>query len=257
MVSGCFFAVVSSFGVCVAAGWQVEGGEPQMRAAEPERAELALHKVELAVDAMGETSVVSRSSQNDYYNYDYYGGELGASEYSYYAYELGADEPTSSPTKPNNSPTKPNNETTSSPTSSPTDGNGKGPDDYQAKTVADAWKNHFDGFAAKDVDKIMLDYCDSSVLKAYDFTTKKLTDKKGKAGIREFFTNLFQNLDTAHVNVLNPGEKPDVTEKPKHTYLLWEAPKSGIVSATDTFIYDPENKIVRQNIAMTTGTPSA
>ena len=42
---------------------------------------------------------------------------------------------------------------------------------FEAKTVQAAWDNHFAAFGAQDVDKIMLDYTDQSVLKAWDHRT--------------------------------------------------------------------------------------
>ena len=39
------------------------------------------------------------------------------------------------------------------------------PEPYAPTTAAMAWENHFSAFGAQDVDKIMLDYKDYSVLK--------------------------------------------------------------------------------------------
>ena len=41
------------------------------------------------------------------------------------------------------------------------------------------------------------------------------------------------------------------TADPKMTYLIWTANASGVQSAQDTFIYDENYKIARQNIAWT------
>ena len=38
------------------------------------------------------------------------------------------------------------------------------------------------------------------------------------------------------------------------TYLIWSCPASGIASATDTFFYDEDFVIKRQNIAFTSST---
>jgi len=47
------------------------------------------------------------------------------------------------------------------------------------------------------------------------------------------------------------GVAAEVTEEPRQVYLIWACPTSGIVSATDTFIFDPKFKITRQNIVYT------
>ena len=120
---------------------------------------------------------------------------------------------------------------------------------YNPTSVQEAWDNHFSAFGGQDLDKIMLDYDNSSVLKAYDFTSKVQYTHVGEVAIRGFFAGLFTLLSD-----LSGLTAPtvEVTEAPnKQVYLIWTCPTSGITSAQDTFIYTDAFKISRQNIAYT------
>jgi len=120
---------------------------------------------------------------------------------------------------------------------------------YKAETVQAAWDNHFGAFGGQDLAKVMLDYTEESELRAWDHRAQKLDSCKGKAQIQKFFKGLFAALkDTSDL----AAPTIDVTEDPKQVYLIWSCAASGIVSATDSFIFDDDNKISRQNIAFTT-----
>merc|ERR1712084_202011 len=67
-------------------------------------------------------------------------------------------------------------------------------------------------------------------------------------GIRKMFTNLFgdlKDLATLSAPVIN------VDEKEKQVFLVWKCPGCGYDTATDTFIFGNDFKIVRQNIVVT------
>ena len=66
--------------------------------------------------------------------------------------------------------------------------------DYKAATVEAAWDNHFAAFGSQDVTRIMQDYTEKSVLKAFDHTTGMLLTAKGLAQITQFFVDLFEVL---------------------------------------------------------------
>merc|ERR1712146_723123 len=83
--------------------------------------------------------------------------------------------------------------------------------------------NHFNAFGAQDLDKIMLDYNEESVLKAYEQGAGELTTATGVAEIRKFFEGLFgllTDLSTLDAPVV------EVTENPKQVYLIWKCPGS-------------------------------
>jgi len=119
---------------------------------------------------------------------------------------------------------------------------------YYPTSVQAAWDNHFDAFGKQDLDKIMLDYDETSVARLYDNTTGQKTEFRGTAQIRQMFTNLFadlKNLDTLSAPVI------DVEEDAKQVFLIWKCPGCGYKTATDTFIFGPDFKIKRQNIVVT------
>merc|ERR1711939_429293 len=82
--------------------------------------------------------------------------------------------------------------------------------------------------SAQEVDKIMLDYDEESVLRCYEHTEGTNTTCKGTAEIREFFVGLFallSDLSTLDAPVVEPSEDP------KEVYLIWKCPGSGVASA--------------------------
>ncbi|CAE7501888.1 casB [Symbiodinium natans] len=123
---------------------------------------------------------------------------------------------------------------------------------YFPRSVQAAWDNHFDAFGKQDLDKIMLDYDDTSVAKVYNNKDGSKSEFVGRVQIRNMFTNLFSdlsNLDTLKAPVV------DVDEAGKTVFLVWECPGSGYHFGTDTFVFGPDNKIKRQNIVVTKGSP--
>jgi len=119
---------------------------------------------------------------------------------------------------------------------------------YFPSSVQQAWDNHFAAFGAQDLDKIMLDYDETSVARTYDNTTGQKAEYRGTAGIRQMFTNLFADLkDLATLN----APVIDVEEDAKQVFLVWKCPGCGYKHATDTFIFGPDFKIKRQNIVIT------
>merc|ERR1719188_1266950 len=108
--------------------------------------------------------------------------------------------------------------------------------------------NHFEAFGKQDLDKIMLDYDETSVARVYDNTTGQKTEFRGTAMIRQMFTNLFADLkDLATLD----APVVDVEEDAKQVFLIWKCPGCGYKTATDTFIFGPDFKIQRQNIVVT------
>ena len=79
-------------------------------------------------------------------------------------------------------------------------------------------------------------YCNAqeSILRSYEHSEGKLTEAKGVAEIRAFFQGLFAMLTTCELLTVPVLE---VTETPMQVYLVWDCPDSGVMSATDTFVY--------------------
>jgi hypothetical protein len=87
------------------------------------------------------------------------------------------------------------------------------------------------------------------VLVAFDHASGQEVVATGWDEIQGFFEGLFETLsDTSDLGV----QVLDVSEE-EGVYLVWSGAASGIVSATDTFIFDDDNKIIRQNIAFVYG----
>lgn len=128
------------------------------------------------------------------------------------------------------------------------------PVSYMPTTVAQAWENHFQAFEKQDLDKIMLDYDEASVARIYDWTKGAETIFTGTAEIRACFAGLFAQL-TDRSTMAAPVCQ--VEENPKTVFLCWKCPSSGILSATDTFIFGANYKVQRQNIVLTSAAPPA
>lgn len=122
---------------------------------------------------------------------------------------------------------------------------------YDPKTTQEAWDNHFGAFGSQNVDKIMLDYTEDSLIRVFNDKdpNERTVDYKGLAMISKFFTDLFaslSNLETLKAPVVS------IDEDPGHAFLAWSCSGCGFASATDTFIFDKDFKVVQQNIVVTT-----
>ena len=73
-----------------------------------------------------------------------------------------------------------------------------------------------------------------SILRAYEYGSAALTEVTGLTGIRTMFESFFALLTSCELLTMPVME---VTEEPKQVFLVWDCPDSGVVSATDTFLY--------------------
>lgn len=110
-------------------------------------------------------------------------------------------------------------------------------DEAKTKEVLD---HHWNTFQANDLEGVMADYTEESVLITPDNTFK------GLAEIRENFVNAFAAFpkDSTTMNLQKSVVNQDVA------YIIWDAagPKVKISYGTDTFIIK-DGKIVRQTYA--------
>lgn len=119
---------------------------------------------------------------------------------------------------------------------------------YAPASIQAAWDNHFEAFGKQDLDKIMLDYDETSVARVYNNVDGKKDEFKGTAQIRDMFTNLFKDLsDLATLD----APVVDVDAAGSQVFLVWKCPGCGFETATDTFLFGPNFKIKRQNIVVT------
>ena len=126
---------------------------------------------------------------------------------------------------------------------------------YAPATVQAAWDNHFAAFGGQDLDQIMLDYTERSVIRCHDHRSGETTVCEGLTEIRAFFAGLFAALTD-----LSTLAAPEIVveEKPfSQVFLIWSCPSSGFPSCHDTFHFDDDNRIIRQNIAYTSAAAPA
>jgi len=148
--------------------------------------------------------------------------------------------------------------------------------DYNPTTVSEAWTNHAEAFMAgaeagsdpprnqenldAALDKIMLDYDANSKVRIFNFATDDMAaeapfqEHTGPTEIRAMFDGLFKSFTSSTPPVVPLAE---VVDAPKQVFLIWAAPDSGYLEATDTFIFDDNFKINRQNIAIKTAPAQA
>mmetsp|Transcript_61451 Transcript_61451/g.168761 ORF Transcript_61451/g.168761 Transcript_61451/m.168761 type:complete len:103 (-) Transcript_61451:500-808(-) len=65
---------------------------------------------------------------------------------------------------------------------------------YKPTSVQEAWDNHFEAFGSQNLDKIMLDYDEKSVLRCFCHSDGADDTFKGVEEIRGFFDGLFKML---------------------------------------------------------------
>lgn len=128
----------------------------------------------------------------------------------------------------------------------------------EARSVTDAWNNHFSAFGEKDLDKIMDDYTQESTIVVFNQVTGMKTKFKGLAMIKDFFKGLFESLsDTSDLAApVQIVEEPSSLGEPGTVFLTWSCPASGYASATDTFIFESNGRIKWQNVAVSYTNPS-
>jgi len=114
-------------------------------------------------------------------------------------------------------------------------------------SVQASWDNHFAAFGAQNVSKILEDYTNSSIITVYDQTSQEKVVYTGLAGVQKCFEGLFKTLSNTS-DLAAPVI--DVNEAALEVFLIWSCKASGIESATDTFIFDSNFKISRQNVVL-------
>ena len=115
-----------------------------------------------------------------------------------------------------------------------------------------SWDNHAAAFVASDVEKILLDYTEDSVITVTDFTTNVNAVFTGLDGVRDCFTALFAYLAATEGAFPSSLEVPELTVEAGQVFLIWRAVAAGVVHATDTFITDENGKFITQTVTVWT-----
>jgi len=115
---------------------------------------------------------------------------------------------------------------------------------YKPKCAQDVFDNHFDAFGEQNIDKIMLDYTEDSILTGFDWSSGDAFEKRGVADIRAMFSGFWDAV--GKWKVMEAPHKQCTDTPFKTGFLLWAAPQNGCPQCTDTFVYDDDFKIIRQ-----------
>ena len=111
------------------------------------------------------------------------------------------------------------------------------------------WDNHFAAFATLDLDRILLDYTETSVVNIYDFGSGVARSFTGLDEISRAFDALFFRLADNTVNGLS-APVVTVDEERGAAFTVWQAPGVGIDHVTDTFDFVRGSKIAVQNMVV-------
>merc|ERR1712224_301354 len=89
---------------------------------------------------------------------------------------------------------------------------------------------------------------EQSKIVAYNWHDNTEVEFNGIAGAKECFTSLFAALPD--LSGLAAPEIHVEEGNPKSVFLIWRCPSSGYNQATDTFLFDKDGKIAKQNVVI-------
>merc|ERR1711966_258133 len=122
---------------------------------------------------------------------------------------------------------------------------------YAPASVADAWANHLDAFEHQDIEKIMLDYDETSRVTIYNNADGSKMVYKGLAQVQGMFEELFDGLSDPSTLEAPVIDVDDIFGGGGTVFLVWKCPGCGFETATDTFIFGPDKKVKIQNLVVT------
>ena len=120
---------------------------------------------------------------------------------------------------------------------------------YRPRRAEHVFKNHFDAFGEQDIEKMMLDYTEESVLSSWNWETGELTQYKGRGEIEAMFIGFWDSMAKGGWGKMEAPVTQTADEPQRVGFLVWSAPENGVPMATDTFVYDAEYKIITQTFA--------
>lgn len=122
--------------------------------------------------------------------------------------------------------------------------------DYTPMSVQEAWDHQFVSFGHQDLEGILMNYNEESIITTFDVAEDELSTYQGVDEITPFMENFFESL--TNLTDLN-APFLEVSEESKMVFLVWRNPASGYLDATDTVLFDMDYKIDRQNIVFRSG----
>lgn len=119
----------------------------------------------------------------------------------------------------------------------PTPGNG---------STQKAWDTHAAAWRSQNIEDIMLDYTEASIMRVFSDGAGPF-EIAGLAAIRGTFEGIFAALAnvTDYEDVLQ-----EVDDDHQVVDWVWQAPSKGYKQAHETFIFDENLKIIRQNVVI-------
>lgn len=123
--------------------------------------------------------------------------------------------------------------------------------------VQKGWNNHFAAFGQQNLTKIMQDYTGDSKAMFFDVAAGNdaaVSVNAGTANIEAMFKGLFTELDdrtnlrVPHVATSTFAKNGAEGSDLGMTFLIWRSPTDSYAHVTDTFVYNKDGKIIRQNI---------
>lgn len=124
--------------------------------------------------------------------------------------------------------------------------------------IRKGWDNHFSAFGARNNVTIMQDYTAASIVQLYDNRDLSYKVYTGLDAIQGMFTELFAAMAAERSTPDDPNTEGlavsllEIEENFNSVFLAWRS--TSHPKATDTFIFNGD-KIIRQNIVVTTKTP--
>merc|ERR1711920_523202 len=121
--------------------------------------------------------------------------------------------------------------------------------DPEKQKMKDGWDNHFDSFGKQNLDAIMADYTEDSVVRVYDWSEESDPAQAykvhtGLTAIRDLFEGLFDVINKDTVGAPVVAEEYDLNS----VFLVWTS--NAWERATDTFLFNNDGKIVQQNVVV-------
>jgi len=123
--------------------------------------------------------------------------------------------------------------------------------------IQQAAESFVSAWLGQNMEQILSEYTENSVVTVYDQTSGSLSTNTGLEQIQGLFTDTFNRIETTGVVMPVVDTHEATNSEPGSVFLVWSAPASGYVEATDTFIYDDNAKILKHNIVITDSTSDA
>lgn len=121
---------------------------------------------------------------------------------------------------------------------------------FVPKSLQEAWGHHYEAFSKLNVDQIMVDYDDHSIVRRFNNTDSTLEVCKGQAEIRAFFERFFEELK-GDPPMGSPAMSVDETTDVRQVFLCFNIPSIGYATGFDNVVYNKNYKVDRHHIVIT------